>query len=162
MGPVRLENKIHTVEVLWLRTYDSIEDLNAPTTWMLRQLSFLQLACCHHVNLCHFPLNGDYLQWQKCDIRNYRSRGELPESSFKLVKKVHTGPVNGCLRVHCAAPSFAYYSRDVSSKSFTGFFTLVSVWRWKAQDQISFMCLYKVNQFLFRCVYGKLRVSRYS
>jgi hypothetical protein len=35
---------------------------------------------------------------------------------------VRTGRVNGFLRVHCAAPSFAYYYRGVSSKPFIGLF----------------------------------------
>jgi hypothetical protein len=74
-------------------------------------------------------MKGGYLQWQKCDIRNDRARGELPENALKVVQKVHIGPVNGFLRVHCAAPRFAYYCLAVSSKSFTGFFTLRSVWR---------------------------------
>jgi uncharacterized membrane protein len=40
----------------------------------------------------------------------------LHENALKLVQKVHTGTVNGLLRVYCAAPSFAYYYRAVSSK----------------------------------------------
>jgi hypothetical protein len=115
------------------------------STWMLRQpecsdnCHFSQLSCCHRVNLCHFFLNGDYLQWKKCDGQNDWARRELPETTLKVVQKVRTGRVNWFLRVHCAAPSFAYYSRGVSSKPFIGLFW----WSWKAQNQRSFMCLYR-------------------
>jgi hypothetical protein len=63
---------------------------------------------------------------KKCDIRNDRARGYyLPENALKLVQKVHPGPVDGFFSLALAT----ILVLSVSSKSFTGFFTLTSVWR---------------------------------